>query len=542
MNRFFIKTKNLVLSKQKTIISSALIVSSTIILSRLFGFLRYRTLSGYFTKGELDIFFASFRIPDVIFEIFITGALTSSFVPIFIKYQESKEKLKENISSIINIITLISLVFVLILFIFADKLIPLITPGFAGDKINQVIYYSRILLVGQLPFLVMGGFLTGIGQANKTFIIASLAPVLYNLAIIVATILFSNQMHLFAPVFGVVIGSLILFLVQLPLLFTSDFVYKPIFRITKGLKEFFRMSIPRIITVITGQIDATVDLLLTSLLGTGSYTIFYLAQHLQLLPVSVIGISIGQASLPYLSELYQEKKIDEFRKTISDSILSILFLTIPIMSFFIFARTPVVRLFFGGEKFDWDATVQTAITLSYFSLAIPFHSIYYFITRCFYAFFDSRTPFYISVLSIVINIFLSLFFIYGLKLPVWSLGLSFSISIFINVLILIFILSNKLHGLHNRILFTETFKILITTFITSFFVYEEMKILDGLIFDTTRTINVLFLLLTAGFSYLFLYIFLSWILNIREISVLKRFLLKAKAYRRRVVEIYTDIE
>ncbi len=542
MNRFFIQTKNLILSKQKTIISSALIVGSTIILSRIFGFLRYRTLAGYFNKDELDIFFASFRIPDIIFEVLITGALTASFVPIFIKYEVDKEKLKENISSIINIITSVCIVFVVVMFVLADKIFPFITPGFTGKKLELVVYFSKILLIGQLPFLILGGLLTGVGQSSKRFVISSLAPVLYNLTIIAATILFANQFNLFAPIIGVVVGAIILFAVQLPLLFTSEFVYAPIFKITKGLREFVRMSVPRVITVVTGQIDATIDLLLTSLLGSGAYTVFYLAQHLQLLPVSVIGISVGQASLPYLSEVYQDRKIDEFRKIISNSILSIFFLTIPLMSFLIFARTPVVRLLFGGEKFDWQATVETAITLSYFSLAIPFHSVYYFITRCFYAFFDSKTPFYISVVSIVINTLLSLFFIFVLKLPVWSLGLSFSIAMFINVLILVMILAKKIHGLHKRLLFTETFKIIITTFISSFFVYEEIKILDGLIFDTSRTLNLFFLLAIAGFSYLFLYLLLAWMLNIREMSVLRDFILKAKSHRKRVVEIYTDIE
>lgn len=173
----------------------------------------------------------------------------------------------------------------------------------------------------------------------------------------------------------------------------SDFDYKLIIRKTQGLKDFIRLVVPRTFTIIVAQIDATIDLTLATLLGGGAYTIFYFAQHLQLLPVSVIGIAFGQASLPYLTEIYRDKKIEEFKKIITDSILNLLFLTVPIAFFFIFARTPLIRLFFGGQKFDWDATVQTAITLSYFSVGIPFHAVYYLITRCFYAIMDSRTPF-----------------------------------------------------------------------------------------------------------------------------------------------------
>lgn len=542
MNNLLLETKKFFLTKQKTIISSAAIIGVMIFISRLFGFLRYRILAGYFNKSELDIFFASFRIPDFVFEVLITGAVSSVFIPIFIKYQKNQEKVNENISSIINIISLIFFGFVIVLYIFADNLIPLMTPGFSAEKIQIIVSYSKILLIGQLPFMIFASFLTGLGHANKIFILSAIAPIAYNLSIIISTILFADKLHLIAPIIGVITGSFLLFITQLPLMFNSGFSYLPILKITKGLKEFFSMVIPRIVTVLSAQIDATVDLILTSMLGAGSYTVFYLAQHLQLLPVSILGISFGQASLPYMSEVYQDKKFDEFKKLIIDSILSIFFLTIPIMSFFLFARTPLVRLFFGGDKFDWDATVQTALTLSYFALSIPFHSIYYFITRCFYAFLDSTTPFYTSVLAIFINIILSTYFIFVLKLPVWSLGISFSISITFNVLLLLYFLAKKLKGLNIKFMIIESIKILSATFITSFFVYWEMKLLDGLIFDTTRTINVFYLLATGSISFLILYALLSWMIEVKEIKIIFDFIKKAKFYKKRVVEIYTDVE
>lgn len=542
MNRLFTGTKNLFFSKQKTIITSTLIVAATIVLSRVFGFMRYRVLAGYFGKEELDIFFASFRIPDIVFELLITGALTTSFVPIFIKYQKNKEELDQNISSIINITTSILFLLIVVVFFAADWIIPAITPGFTGEKIKSIVFYSKILLVGQLPFLVLSNILTGLGQANKTFIISSLAPVVYNIVIIVVTMIFSGQHQLLAPVLGVVVGSSAMFFMQTPLFFASTFSYKPILKITKGLKEFYRLVLPRLVTVLVAQIDATVDLTLTTLLAPGSYAVFYLAQQIQLLPVSIIGISFGQASLPYLSEVYHEKRHEEFRKIITESILSVLFLTLPIASFFIFARTPLVRLLLGGEKFDWTATVQTAYTVSYFALAIPAHSIYYFITRCFYAFLDSKTPFYSSVFSIILNVVLSLFFIFGLHLPVWSLAFAFVISMVSNVSILLYKLAKKIEGFENHILFVELSKMLMVTFLSSFFAYWLMKILDGLVLDTSRTINVFSLLMIVGLSFTAMYFFLAWTFGIRESSMIVDLLDKAKHYKKRVVEIYTDVE
>ena len=178
MERFFKKTKNFIFSKQGSIVSSALILSVMIIVSRFFGFIRYRTLAGFFNKEELDIFFASFRIPDLVFEILITGALTSTFIPIFIRYQNNKKELSESISTIINTIFLGLIFFIVVLCLFLEIFMPFITPGYSQIKNEQVVLYSRLLLLGQLPFLVLGNFLTGIGQANKTFLLTAIAPIL----------------------------------------------------------------------------------------------------------------------------------------------------------------------------------------------------------------------------------------------------------------------------------------------------------------------------------------------------------------------------
>src|SRR3989338_8636317 len=478
MNRILDRTRRFIFAKQTSMFSSAMLIGVMIIISRIFGFFRYRTLSGLFTKEELDIFLASFRIPDLVFEILITGALTSSLIPIFIKYQRNKHELD------------------FILYMAMGIIVPIITPGYSEDKIVSIVFYSRLLLVGQLPFLIAGNLLTGIGQANKMFFLPALAPVFYNVAIIVFALLFSSSLYLLAPILGVVAGALLFLLLQLPILAYSDSVeYLPVIKKTAGMVDFFRILIPRTLTVIVAQIDATIDLILTTLLGAGSYTVFYFAQHLQLLPVSVIGVAFGQASLPYLSEVYKAKKIDEFKKIIVDSVLNLFFFTIPISSFFIFARTPLVRLFFGGEKFDCDATVSTARTLTYFSLSLPFHTIYYFITRCFYAFMDTKTPFFISMTTIVLNTFLSIIFVTVLHLPVWYLAGSFSLAMILNVLLLFFILSKKTNGMDFSLIGIESFKMLAATGIASLIVYYTMKFLDGLVFNTAYTINVFFLLL-----------------------------------------------
>jgi hypothetical protein len=259
MNKLFKKTQEFVFAQQTSMISSTIILSAMMILARLFGFLRYRILTNYFEVRQLDIYFASFKIPDLIFEVLITGALSTSFIPFFIKYKNDHAKLSKNISSIINFITLILFLLIVIVTVLANFILPIITPGFSKDKIDLIVYYSRIILIGQLPFLVVGNFFTGISQARKRFLIPAVAPIIYNVGIIICTILFSSKIGLEAPVLGVVIGAFLFFIIQLPVIFVSDFEYRFIVERSRVLWDFFRVTMPRVFTVITAQIEATVD-------------------------------------------------------------------------------------------------------------------------------------------------------------------------------------------------------------------------------------------------------------------------------------------
>lgn len=540
MEKFFKNTRKFIFIKQKDILSSVLVLALMIVISRIFGFLRYRTLASFFSKEVLDLFFASFRIPDFVFEILISGALSSAFIPIFIKYEKDQNKLNNNISSIINFMMIGLFLFILIMFVLSGVIIPLITPGFTSAELSTVISLSRILLISQLPFLVAGNILSGMAQANKIFIITAIAPILYNLGIILGTILLSSSLSLYGPAIGVTIGAFLFFAIQVPTIFIIKFEYNFFSRQKQVLSEFVHLFIPRLLSVITTQIDVTIDLALTTIMSRGSYTIFYFAQHLQLFPVSFLGMAFGQASLPYLSDLFKEGKIEDMKKIFVNSVLQLFFLTIPISFFFIFARTPIVRIFFGGEKFDLIATSQTAETLSYFALSLPMHAIFYFVIRAFYATYDTKTPFFLNLFSVGINTILSLIFVFLFKLPVWCLAIAFSISISLNVLLLLRSFYKKIGGFDYKKMIKNSIKICGASFVSSIFSYPLMKFLDGLVLDTTRTINV-FILLTIIFSFFtMLYLFLSWFLNIEEVYILGAMIIKIKDLKKKLIEVYTD--
>lgn len=539
MEKFFNNTRKLIFHKQKDILSSALILSSMFIFSSLLGLLRYRTYLSYFTREEVGLFLSAFRLPDFVFEILITGALSSAFIPLFIKYKTDQNKLYTNISTIINFIACCLCLGIILLFFTTDSFTPFILSGFTKNQIATVITISKILLVAQVPFMVFGNILSGISQANRIFIITAIAPLVYNLGIILGTILFSKQYGIYGPVIGVVAGSGLLFISQLPIIKITNFHYQLLSFKKNILHEFIHLFIPRVLTVLTNQIDLFVDLMLSSVRGAGSVAIFSIAQSLQFFPVTFIGIAYGQASLPYLADLFAEKKLIELKKIFVDSILQLLFLIVPLSLFFIFARTPIVRFAVGGPKLDWEGTVQIAKTLSFFSVSLPFHTIFYFITRAFYATHNSKTPFKINVFSTIINTILSMYFIYILKLPVWSLAISFAIAISINILLLLYFFYKEIEGFDYKKLFFNSFKIYSASLVSAIVAYSLMKILDRWFLDTTRTINVFFLLLIVFSVFGLAYLFLSWAFSIEEIYVLGKLLLKIKELKKRLVEVYS---
>ena len=156
--------------------------------------------------------------------------------------------------------------------------------------------------------------------------------------------------------------------------------------------------------------------------------------------------------------------------------------------------------------------------------------------------FDSRAPFYISVFSIILNAVLSLFFVLVLKLPVWSLALSFSLAMDVSVILLLIMLNKKLGDMDFGSLIVESIKMAFASSIAAIIAYGVYKLFDQLIFDTTRTLNVLLLVGTITIVHFVLYLFLSWALNISEFMIIIKLLMKAKEYRRKIFEVYKGIE
>lgn len=506
--------------KQTSVTSAATILISMVFASRLLGLVRDRLLSARFTPEELGVYFAAFRVPNLIFELLIMGALTSAFIPVFTRYLTHHEEKKgwRMTATLINIsLVLLFLVSVPIL-IWTTELSRIFAPGFTPQEIQQMSEFTRFMIVAQVLPLLIGSFLTGLLQSYNLFIIPAMAPVVYNVGIIAGILMFSGAWGLYAPVFGVGLGAILFMLIQMPLLFRIG--YKHVFSFDlkdASVREVGRLIGPRTFGLAVSQIDMTIDLILASLLGSRMVTIFNFAQHLAQLPVGLFGVSVAQAALPTLSEASVKEDKERFKQTIIRAIHQILFFVLPVSVFFIVLRIPIVRLVFGASRFDWDATVLTGVTLSAFSISLFAQSLVHVLARGFYALYDTKTPVIVSVISITMNTILSVLFITYWHLPVWSLGLSTSIASIVNAVALFVLLDARLGKFPKWELFGTPLKMLVASLAAGLAIYVPLKVFDQLVFDTTRTIGLLLLTATAMSAGLIVYFTIAWLFNVSQV-------------------------
>jgi len=525
--------------KQTTLYSSTIVVAITMIVARLLGLLKLRFLTSYYPQEQLDLFFAAFRIPDFIFEIFVAGSIASCFIPIINDILEDNEKNRREAMVFSQSLSLIFLacwlLFLGLMLFFAQDITRLLVPGFSPSQVEKVTAMSTTILFFQVPFLLLGNIMGALLQASHQFLVPGLAPILYNLGIILGILFWHNSNGIYGAVFGVILGAILYFLLLFLGIVILGFPLKVSYQLNSPrILTFFRLFWPKFFSSITTQIDATVDLALSTLRGAGSYTSFFLARNLQILPVSFFGIAIAQSALPFFSRLHNQGKKKELTDLFIKLTLQILFIMMPFVVFFTALRIPIVRLFFGGQKFAWEATVTTANVLSVFALSMPLHTLYYVITRVYFAIQDTRTPFIVGLVFVLVNTILSLLFINVYQLPIWYLALSFTISITLNSTILLYLLIKRLDEFRLSELVLKLLLLFFITITTLAIVATSKRLLDGLIFDTTRTLNLFILTLSCVFIGSVSYLYLSWVFipqQLREtFGLLTRFSIIKKTF------------
>ncbi len=465
--------------------------------------------------ANLDVYFAAFVVPDTVFQLLVVGAVSAAFIPIYQEYfAKSKEEANHLANAALTVVGLFFFIFSLLIVIFARPIAGLLAH-YPPQELDLMANLIRIMSIGQMLFTV-SSFLTGVLQSHRRFLIPAIAPLLYNVGTIAGIYFLSSRFGIYSAAIGVVFGALLHMLIQLPAAGALGYWPKIIFQPKhQGVKTMVRLMPPRALALGLDQIERWVAVNLTSFLAAGSLSIFNFARQLYVLPISLFGVSLSQASFPALAEEAILPDKTKFKETLSKSILQIFFFALPASVLVLVLRIPLVRIAFGAKSFPWDATLLTGRSLAYLSLAIAPQAVTNTLTRALYAMKNTRTSLIIGFITMVVFVSLAYLFDGTIERDVAGITLAMSIGNLLDFFLSYRAVSSRVGalGISKRII-----KMLIVSVFTGIALWVPMHLLDQYVFDTTRTIPLIGLTLTVSIVGFSVYLFFCWLFKIEELA------------------------
>jgi putative peptidoglycan lipid II flippase len=436
-------------SENSRVARAAGVVGIATLLSRIFGFLRDMIVAGIFGAGmATDAFFVAFRIPNLLRRLLAEGSLTVSFVPVFTDYLKNKHHDEtQKLANVTFSAASVALVFVSIAgTLFAPLVVTIIAPGFAKSPplYGLTVYLTR-LMFPYIFFIALVALCMGILNSLGHFAAPALAPVVLNIAIILAALFLRDLFHpsIVALAIGVIIGGVLQLAMQFPFLLRMGVKLRPDFHFNHpGLKRIGVLMIPASFGAAIYQINVFVGTILASLLPTGSVSFLYYADRIVELPLGVFAIAVGTAALPSFSQQVSEGKLEDLKKTISFSLRLLLFITIPATVALIALRVPIISVLFERGEFNLQATMQTARALLCYSLGLWAFSIIRIIVSAFYSLQDTKSPMKAAIVALIVNAALSAALMFPLKHA--GIALATSIASSVNVIMLWVILKARI--------------------------------------------------------------------------------------------------
>ncbi len=384
--------------------------------SQLLGFLRNRLVSTNFTvtdPGSTDAFFAAFMIPDFFFYTIAAGALGVAFIPFIADKLEqgNKKALWELASSVLNTLAIIMLFVSVFIFVFAETLIhKIVAPNLDPEHLDQATTIMRLIALNPL-FFTLSGIITAVQQSFGRFFFFAMAPIFYNIAIIISALVFSTsggndggpgQIGVVGLGIGALCGALAQLLMSTLGLIGLGFKWRPkILWRRDDYRQVARQLPPRAIDQGIDSINSIVETNRAQTLAEGSVSYYNYALTLHNVPVLLIGTSIATAAFPRLAERISQNRPDLFRKDFLTILRTTIWILMPILVISFFCRAYLARLLYG------QAAPTVALVFGYFVMAIFFRSVYAIISRYFYAQKDNMTPLYVSIFAIGLNIYLA---------------------------------------------------------------------------------------------------------------------------------------
>ena len=413
---------------QKTLARAGLIVTSAILASRVLGWLRTVVISSTFgASAQLDAYFAAFRIPDLIFQLVAAGALSTALIPVLagLLARGEDDHAWRVLASVGNAMLLALGVLAVLVALAAPVLVPLITPGFTEAQLELTVTMTRVMLLSPI-FLAAGAVVGSALNASGRFAAAAGAPLLYNLAIIAAALLLAPAMGVEALAVGVVAGSILSLLVQLPQLRRlPHFRYRATVDLRDPpAREALLLMVPRAIGLGVTQITFLVNTALATTLGAGALTAYNVAFTILQIPIGLVGLPLGIVLLPSLSRAAALEQDREFGRLLVRATRLLLYALLFLTTVLMVLRVQVVTVLFDYGRFDAQAIDQTSQALLVFMLGLAAHGLIQLLARAFYAHKDTRTPVIAAILSVVVNVVVSVATVGALGLAGLALGIA----------------------------------------------------------------------------------------------------------------------
>jgi len=436
------------------------------IISRILGYLRDILIAIFLgTSLVADAFFVAFRIPNTFRRLFAEGTFNAAFVPSYTsELTKSKSNSKKFADQIFNLLLLSLFFLVLIIEIFMPIFVSLIAPGFVGndEKLELAISLTRITFPF-LMFVCLASFFAAILNSYNKFAAASAAPIILNLVLI--GILFFGRLLddqiVYYLSYGVSIAGFLqtIFLYKFVNKFYSiKFIFK--YSITKPVKIFFKKLLPSIFSSGVTQINILVGTIIASFQASAVSYLYY-ADRIYQINLAIAGIAIGVVVLPQLSKYVQMNKKNKINLIQNKALELSMFLSIPATMALMIGANEIVSALFGYGSFDEVSVSNSAKALYFFSLGLPAFAFIKVFSSFFFANHDTKTPFYISLISVILNIVISLYYFRDVGFII--IPIATSISSWFNSIILFICLNNKELFSFNKSFFKNFFKILLAS-------------------------------------------------------------------------------
>jgi len=501
---------------QNSLKGASLILIITLFLSNILGVVRDHYLAQKIPTSLLDTYYAAFRLPDLIFNLMILGAITSAFIPVFTSYiWQNRTKDGWYVANVFLNMALIAVILAcIILFIIMPYLVPVLVPKFDLEKQEITLKLSRLMLLSPV-FFGFSYIFGGIFNSYKRFLAYSVAPLFYNLSIIVATLFLSGRYSVYGVAFGVVAGAFLHMVVQLPAAYSLGFRWRLVWDpLCQGARRILKLMVPRTIGLASQQLLLLVYTAIGSALGGGAVAIFNLADNIQTMPTVVFGTAFATAVFPLLSETVSLKDDEKFSYYFNRILRTVLFFLIPLSVGMILLRTQIVRLILGSGHFGWEQTILTSQTLGFFAISLVAQGSIPLLARAFYARQNTKTPMTISIISGLLSIIFG--YIFAKTLGVAGLALAFSLGSFLNALLLYILFQKDNKTIQASVIFIFVAKVILMSLLMAVAIQLSKYILAPVV-DMHRFWGIFVQTFGAATVGILVYFVLAWIFKLKEV-------------------------